>query len=353
MISRTLRCQWPVSMAMAFALAVAGCGWAEWPAESFPRRTSGTTVTGTAATPVPLAERPARITVQRGDSVERLSRRYGAPARSIIELNSLTPPYRLYVGQTLALPRDREHAVRSGETLSGVAADYKIDLLVLAAANGLTRPYVLRSGQRLRIPEASAAIPSSADLAAEPVPTRRRADTATVTTEPIANPSIVTSPASPERKTRVAADPPSQKPPSPVAIGAPPPKSGGGFVWPVTGEVISRFGSEGNGLRNDGINIAAAPGAPVRAAETGVVAYAGNELKAFGNLVLIKHAGGWVTTYAHNSKVNVARGDVVKKGQIIAEVGSSGRVTTPQLHFEMRKGREAVDPLRHLPPGRV
>ena len=114
--------------------------------------------------------------------------------------------------------------------------------------------------------------------------------------------------------------------------------------------MISSFGSKSKGLRNDGINIAAPRGAPVVAAENGVVVYAGNELRGFGNLVLIKHAGGWVSAYAHNDRLLVRRGDKVRKGQRIALVGSTGGVTSPQLHFELRKGKRARDPRKYLRP---
>jgi murein DD-endopeptidase MepM/ murein hydrolase activator NlpD len=116
----------------------------------------------------------------------------------------------------------------------------------------------------------------------------------------------------------------------------------------VKGKVVSGFGSKAKGLRNDGINIAADHGAPVMASENGVVAYAGNELRGFGNLLLIKHANGWVTAYAHNDRLLVKRGDSVRKGQHIATVGATGNVRGPQLHFELRRGRIAEDPEKHL-----
>jgi murein DD-endopeptidase MepM/ murein hydrolase activator NlpD len=122
------------------------------------------------------------------------------------------------------------------------------------------------------------------------------------------------------------------------------------FLWPVRGEVLSGFGPKDSGLHNDGINIAAPRGSVVRAAADGVVAYAGNELRGFGQTVLIKHADGWVTAYAHNETILVERGDRVQKGQVIARVGSTGDVTTPQLHFELRNGSRAVDPLQHMSP---
>jgi len=134
-------------------------------------------------------------------------------------------------------------------------------------------------------------------------------------------------------------------------MASPPPASGRGFVWPVSGKVLSGFGNGARGLHNDGLNIAAPLDSLVKAAENGVVAYAGNELQGFGNLLLIKHRNGWVTAYAHNRTLLVKRGDKVTRGQAIARVGATGGVSTPQLHFELRRGKRAVDPRKHLTGG--
>ena len=131
-------------------------------------------------------------------------------------------------------------------------------------------------------------------------------------------------------------------------ISAPPARASSRFAWPVTGRLLSRFGPAGPGLHNDGINIAAPRGTAVRAADNGVVAYAGSELRGFGNLLLIKHDGGWITAYAHNEDLVVKRGEQVKIGQVIAHVGQSGSVDSPQLHFEIRQGTRALDPALHL-----
>jgi murein DD-endopeptidase MepM/ murein hydrolase activator NlpD len=117
----------------------------------------------------------------------------------------------------------------------------------------------------------------------------------------------------------------------------------------VRGKIIEGYGTGPTGTHNDGINIAARPGEPVRAADAGVVAYAGNELRGYGNLALIKHSGGYMTAYAHNSKLLVKRGEVVKRGQEIATAGSTGTVDTPQVHFEIRRGTRAIDPTTLLP----
>ena len=120
------------------------------------------------------------------------------------------------------------------------------------------------------------------------------------------------------------------------------------FRWPVRGKVITSYGAKTNGKSNDGINLAVPEGTPVKAAEDGVVAYSGNELKGYGNLVLVRHSNGYVTAYAHASELLVKRGDTIKRGQIIAKSGQSGEVGSPQLHFEIRKGSSPVDPLQFL-----
>ena len=129
---------------------------------------------------------------------------------------------------------------------------------------------------------------------------------------------------------------------------APDPMSGNSFRWPVKGRVISQFGTRPDGGHNDGIDLAVPQGTSVQAAENGVVAYAGNELKGYGNLVLIRHANNWVSAYAHNEEILVKRGDKVKRGQIIAKAGATGAVSQPLVHFELRKGSRPVDPTKYM-----
>lgn len=132
-----------------------------------------------------------------------------------------------------------------------------------------------------------------------------------------------------------------------------PPAAGGAFAWPVNGPVVADYGSTNNGGRNDGINIAVPYGTPIHAAAAGQVSYAGNELRGYGNLVLIKHDDGYVTAYAHAERIVVGRGDVVQKGQIIGYAGQTGDVTSPQLHFEIRKGVTPVNPRTMLASNRA
>jgi murein DD-endopeptidase MepM/ murein hydrolase activator NlpD len=135
---------------------------------------------------------------------------------------------------------------------------------------------------------------------------------------------------------------------APAAPAGPPAADAPAFAWPVSGRVISEFGATANGGKNDGINIATAAGAPIHASASGTVTYAGDELKNYGNLVLVKHSGGYTTAYAHAERLLVARGDVVTRGQVIAYSGQTGDVSSPQLHFEIRSATMPVDPRAYL-----
>jgi len=258
------------------------------------------------------------VKVGKGDTVYSIARRHKLSPRDIIDANKLRPPYELTVGQRLVLPQGRLHTVRNGEYLALIAKRYNTDAFAIARINAIRTPYTIYPGQQLRIP---------------------RGGTTSVETSPRpqASPSTTVTPTRPRSTTQAKTEVP-----------APPRRSGGKFSWPVEGKLISGYGAKDKGLHNDGINIAAPRGTLVKAAENGVVAYAGNEIRGFGNLLLVKHDGGWVTAYAHNDELLVRRGDKVKKGQNISKVGSTGSVSSPQLHFELRKGSTAVDPNKHM-----
>jgi murein DD-endopeptidase MepM/ murein hydrolase activator NlpD len=130
---------------------------------------------------------------------------------------------------------------------------------------------------------------------------------------------------------------------APMTEDAPVP-AGTRFLQPVVGRILSGYGPKPDGLHNDGVNIAAPLGTPVKAADRGTVVYAGNELRGFGNLVLLKHEDGFVTAYAHLDKIEVSKGDTVARGQRVGTVGRTGSVSEPQLHFELRRGAKAIDP---------
>jgi murein DD-endopeptidase MepM/ murein hydrolase activator NlpD len=283
-----------------------------------------------APTPAPGGGATVSYRVQAGDTVYGVARRFAVPLRAMIDANRLTPPYALRVGQALRVPNPRRHIVAAGDTVYGVARRYGVPAARLVRLNAIKAPYTISPGQDLilPVPVRVAAAPRqqvAAAGAARAVP-RRAAQGAALT---------------------------ATQPPAPQVIRQPPARAGGKFLWPVRGRTIVGYGPKKDGLHNDGINIAAPRGAPVQAAENGVVAYIGNELRGFGNLILIKHADGWVTAYAHNAGFLVRRGDTVKRGQVIARIGSSGNVATPQLHFEIRKGARSVDPTRLLGPQRA
>ncbi|HZU91338.1 MAG TPA: M23 family metallopeptidase [Stellaceae bacterium] len=263
--------------------------------------------------------------------------------------------------------------VQPGQSLSMIARTYHLAWPALAAANHLSPPYHLKPGQRLVIPggRAYAAAPPApvavASLpppaAAMPAPEKREP----ATTRP---PRLIPLDASEGaaardgRPTAAAKAPPAAAPrPSfarPIPLDNPTAPSAmrsrpsatreaaaeehGAFLWPVRGSIVEGFGAGPGGTRNEGINIAAPQGAPVKAADAGVVVYVGNELRGYGNLILIKHAQGWISAYAHCGAVLVRRGDKVRRGQIIARIGATGNVQEPQLHFELRRGKKAVDP---------
>ncbi len=346
------------------------------PGASAPRTAPVTPVTATAIPPegstasgAVYVARPAAVgqvlhVVARGDTVYAISRRYGVPVRSIIDHNGLRPPFPLKVGQRLQIPLPRRHVVARKETVYGISRRYGVPLRGVIDANGLKPPYSLRIGQQLLIPIQRDHVVAKGETVysisrrygverAELVRLNRIPPPYTIKpgqrlvlpdSRP-PDPVIAQPKAPPAGKTLLAVRPARA---APVAVPQPPPRAGNKFHWPVEGRVILGYGPKANGLHNDGINIKAPRGAPVRAAENGVVAYAGNELRGFGNLVLIKHAGGWVTAYAHTDQVVVRRGDKVRRGQIIGRVGSTGNVASPQLHFEVRKGTQAVDPTRLL-----
>lgn len=272
---------------------------------------------------------PSFITVHKGDTVYSLSRRYNVPIRSMIEVNNLKPPFILSKGARLRLPAPSVHIVQKGDTIYSISRRYNVDMSVLTRTNNLYAPYSIYLGQILKLP-GSVVEPTEHWISLKKQPTQ----TAVRNTAKSALKQTKTG----RKSTRKAA----------VRLPTPPDRAKAKFAWPVNGTVMNKFGSAGGGRHNDGINIKVAEGTFVRAAENGVVAYAGNELKGFGNLLLVKHADGWITAYAHNKEFLVKRGDTVKRGQPMAKAGKTGNAKEPQLHFEIRRGTKAVDPMTYL-----
>lgn len=300
---------------------------------------------------------PGTVTVQRGDTLYGIARANEVPLRAMIETNGLQPPYVLRVGDVLRLPNARFHVVAGGDTLYGIARRYTVDVSSLARANSLSEPFTIRLGQRLVLPSAVQQPPAPVIVASDTVPLANR--------RPVPSPTNTRSAAGPgesapetvpptgersETRTQTAAAPPPATGSSAI-LKQPPARSSSTFLMPVNGRILSDFGPRGGGLHNDGINIAAPRGTPVLAAENGVVVYAGSELKGFGNLLLINHAGGYMTAYAHNEALLVRRGDEVRRGQAIARVGRTGSVDSPQLHFEVRRNSRAIDPKPYFQRG--
>jgi murein DD-endopeptidase MepM/ murein hydrolase activator NlpD len=221
--------------------------------------------------------------------------------------------------------------VNSGDTLYSLGRRYGLSHKAIAQANGIGAQSSLRVGQRLSIP--SAAPTSTARGGPFSPPPTHRAEA------PAAPATTASAPQAEKAAAVTAVDETEEARP----LGGSPQ-----FRWPVRGRVISGYGAKANGQQNDGINLAVPEGTEVKAAENGVVAYAGNELKGYGNLVLLRHADGWMTAYAHNSQLMVKRGDNVRRGQTIARAGSTGGVASPQVHFEIRKGSTPVDPTQYL-----
>ncbi|MCP1468738.1 murein DD-endopeptidase MepM/ murein hydrolase activator NlpD [Sphingobium sp. OAS761] len=275
--------------------------------------------------------------VQPGDTLRGIGNRTGAGSEMIARANGLVPPYLIRAGQRLTIPGGRYHAVAEGETGIAIAAAYGVPWSRIVEANGLEEPYTLRRGQRLLLPGETPVRPPSMEQRAAAF----RIDIDDVVTGG--------QPAAAENAPVAVAS--SRPDPLPANVPMAQPGSfAGSFGWPLKGTIVSRFGPGQSGSKNNGIDIAAPMGTPIRAAAGGVVAYAGDKVAVFGGLVLINHGSGWVSAYGHASRVDVVRGQKVAKGQVIGLTGDTGYASTPKLHFELRKDRTPVDPVGKLPP---
>jgi murein DD-endopeptidase MepM/ murein hydrolase activator NlpD len=331
--------------ALAVALLVAGCTAYRAPDREarVPRaRATADAAARPAIAPLPSLKPPpeqraptlaaaGKHLVVPGDSLLALALSYDIPVRELARRNRIDPPYDIRVGQVLdvrdsdpALPR---HVVRPGESLSLVAARYGIRVGDLARANGLEQLDLIKTGQRLRIPAADAPAGGGGPAVAD-------GGGGTIERVAMSQGDGGAAAAAVAGSGRDAA--------------ASLTRSARGFLWPVQGKVISTFGLKRSGRRNDGINVAARPGTPVRAAEDGIVVYVGDGFRGYGRMVLLRHPDGYTTAYAHNSAVLVRELQQVARGDVIARVGSTGAVAEPQLHFELRREGLALDPQRHL-----
>lgn len=315
-----------------------------------------------------------KIIVGTSDTLEILAHRYHVTPAAILAANGYKGPRALAPGQQIIIPHPGAvasaapapaavsaappmlaprpaavaaapaatgvHFVNHGETLASIARQNHISVAELARANNLNSASPLKLGARLTVPGKSVAAAAPAApaatvpqaVAAVPAP----APTKVAAAGPVQSARLAQANPAPDEKEEAPAKPAETTSALPT------------FRWPARGKVIAAYGAKTNGKSNDGINIAVPEGTPVKAAEDGTVAYAGNELKGYGNLVLVRHANGYVTAYAHASELLVKRGDTIKRGQVIAKSGQSGEVGSPQLHFEIRKGPQPVDPLQFL-----
>jgi len=336
-----------------------------------PIETTATVPPRSIAATRPSAQGGTKIIVGTSDTLDLLAKRYNVSSTAILQANGYKGPRALSPGQQLIIPRQTAsvatpaptlatpaskpvaaaapssvHVVNRGDTLMSIARRNQVPVAELARANHLDQSAKLSLGMKLTVPGTKSA---SIAPAAQPVAAAPAQPVATVA----APATKLASAGGPPQSARLASATTNVVEEKPVveAVSVKPSEATGAlptFRWPVRGKVITSYGAKTNGKSNDGINLAVPEGTPVKAAEDGIVAYSGNELKGYGNLVLVRHSNGYVTAYAHASELLVKRGDTIKRGQIIAKSGQSGEVGSPQLHFEIRKGSSPVDPLQFL-----
>jgi murein DD-endopeptidase MepM/ murein hydrolase activator NlpD len=315
--------------------------------------------------------------VQKGDHIDALARAFNTTRKTLLDVNNIRAPYVIHPGQILKVPVTKAYVARSGDTLTGVARRFGVSIGELAEMNHISQRSSLRPGQEIGLPSSmrdKGPQRAAGESAYAEAPTPRYVPPETHYTPP---PSYAPPPAegaehhltqvtptgpspSPERSGGYQAGP-AQRPAAQAAPGLSDTQitqaARGRFVWPVRGDILEHFGPQGVGRRNDGVDIKAPQGADVKAAAGGEVVYAGDQVPGFGNLVLIKHADGWVTAYAHLNSVAVAMKQQVAQGEVVGTVGATGGVTQPELHFEVRyaptqtEKAKPVDPTLVLPLG--
>ena len=364
----------PVAAPQSYPTASAGVSGAGRGSASYsppahpPLETTGSVAPRSIAATHGSGQGGTTIIVGTSDTLDTLAHRYNVSPAAILQANGYKGPRALSPGQQLIIPHQTAvgaapalaapaskavaaasaapsvYVVNHGDTLLGIARRNHVSVTELARANSLDPSAKLKLGIKLTVPGAKTAAVAPA---AQPAAVAAAQPDAALA-PPVTKMAAATG--GPQQSARLAqattkledtlAEAPIK---ATEATGALPT-----FRWPVRGKVITSYGAKTNGKANDGINLAVPEGTPVKAAEDGVVAYSGNELKGYGNLVLVRHANGYVTAYAHASELLVKRGDTIKRGQIIAKSGQSGEVGSPQLHFEIRKGSTPVDPLQFL-----
>jgi murein DD-endopeptidase MepM/ murein hydrolase activator NlpD len=329
--------------------------------------------------------------VQKGDHLDAIARDLKTTRSELVEANHLRKPYGVRPGQHLKVPVAKAYVVGSGDTMAAVAKRFGVSLGELSALNDLPERGRLTPGMYVALPaqfddhgptritvteQVYAAAPRPR-ATYNPAPAAAYSPAPTATYSPGPRPYVPSKYALAAAAAAAAQGAKSPIPTPTYAYNAPTTSSGqsytpsystnrpaeapvdttalaslgqGKFIWPVRGDVLSKFGSTGVGRRNDGVDIAAAAGTEVRATSVGEVVYAGDQVPGFGNLVLIKHGGGWVSAYAHLASVDVHMRDTVYQGQQIGVVGSTGGVSQPQLHFEIRYASSPADKAKPIDP---
>lgn len=274
------------------------------------------------------------VVVVQGDSIYSIARKNEVSIRELIDANNLKAPYALKIGEVIKIPSSKFHEVRENDTLYSISRSYGMKVDDLIALNSMKFPYTVRLGDKLKISEISKNS-SQNNMAKKTIQANTKLDS--VDHQNVAEKNSNKTATKSENKQSQSED-----------LANKIVDKNNNFSWPLRGKIVSKFGPKSGGLYNDGINIKANLGTKISSSEDGVVAYVGNELKGYGNLVIIKHGSGWLTAYAHLKESSVKKDQKVKKGQKIGIVGSTGKVPFPQLYFGLRKGNDAVNPENYL-----
>ena len=243
-----------------------------------------------------------KIKIVTGDTLDSISKKYKVTKKELIRFNKIKYPYILKPGKFIKIPVSKRYKIKKGDTLYKIAKCSSTNVLEIKNKNTNLNEKNLIVGSVINLPYYST---DNCKLKSKKIAKKNRSIKKSIKSKEI-------------------------------------------FIWPVQGSIITYFGKQKGGRKNDGINIISVKGNPVRAAMTGKVIYRGNELLAWGNLIIIKHKNNWTTAYAHLDKLLVKKGEIIKTGDIIASVGATGNVDKSQLHFQVRKNSKPLDPMRFL-----
>lgn len=315
-----------------------------------------------------------RVNVRQGDNLNSIARRYGVPVQALASVNGIDNADQVRPGQSIVIPTyvysDRNGLASATEGESGKVKLPKVSRNETVVTGSVStnsgaaprpdrkpfrQPTFTQISTTETIVEDVDVIRVSTLPKRKPAASGRPVTTASISTD--SRKQVAATPTAPVQKVSLPQPALTQEPrptepiktPSVASLKQDADVSSEKFRWPVRGRIISDFGSKPGGGKNEGVNLAVPEGTPVKAADDGTVIYSGNELKGYGNLVLVRHSEGWVSAYAHNSELKVKRGDTIRRGDVVGLAGATGSVNQPQVHFELRRGNKPVDPLKHLP----